>query len=141
MRGARRSVRGRKRGGHGETLQQEVSGTMNSNRPDVSDEDIGMRAFQIRKAKATERALEFLRQGLRSTWSMFTPGDIADLQWILGELWAYEKRADWEDLHFSKLTGADTQAIITLARHLKDNIEGSVETLERVGDIIRARSV
>lgn len=114
---------------------------MNRNRPDVSDEDIGMRAFQIRKEKATERALEFLRQGLRSTWSMFTTNDLEDLTWILGELWAYEKRADWEELHFSKLTGADALAIIKLARHLKDNVEGSVETLERIGDIIRARSI
>jgi len=141
MHGEHRAVRGRKRMGRGETQHQEVSAPMNSNRPDVSDEDIGMRAFQIRKEKATERALEFLRQGLRSTWSMFTPNDIADLQWILGELWAYEKRADWEDLHFSKLTGADVMAILELARHLKGSVEGAVETLERVGDIIRARSV
>jgi hypothetical protein len=32
------------------------------------------------------------------------------------------------------------QAIIKLARHLKDTVEGAVETLEAVGDIIRARS-
>jgi hypothetical protein len=114
---------------------------MNRNRPDVSDEDIGMRAFQIRKEKATERAMERLRQGLRSTWSMFSASDIADLTWILGELWAYEKRADWEELHFSKLTGVDVQAIVKLARHLKDTVEGGVETLERIGDIIRARSI
>ncbi|HZL06705.1 MAG TPA: hypothetical protein VFE45_15050, partial [Coriobacteriia bacterium] len=100
---------------------------MNRNRPDVSDEDIGMRAFQIRKEKATERALEFLRQGLRSTWSMFTASDLADLTWILGELWAYEKRADWEDLHFSKLTGADVMAIVKLARHLRRCPGGGVE--------------
>lgn len=114
---------------------------MGNNRPDVSDEEIGMRAFQLRKAQATERALERLRQGLRSSWKMFSPSDLADLNWILGELWAYEKRADWEELHFSKLTGADVMAILKLARNLKDNVEGSVETLEAVGDIIRARSV
>lgn len=113
---------------------------MNNNRPDVSDEDIGMRAFQIRKEKAVERALERLRQGLKSTWSMFTQHDLEDLSWIVGELWAYEKRLDWEDLHFSKLTAEDTQAIIQMARTLKENAHNSVETLERVGDIIRARS-
>ncbi|MGB4592354.1 MAG: hypothetical protein WBI63_01080 [Coriobacteriia bacterium] len=113
---------------------------MNSNRPDVSDEDIGMRAFQIRKEKAVERSLDRLRQGLKKNWAVLTQHDIADLSWIIGELWAFEKRLDWEDLHFSKLTPEDTQAIIEMARDLQENAHNSVETLERIGDIIRARS-
>ncbi|MHB1341224.1 MAG: hypothetical protein ACYC77_00270 [Coriobacteriia bacterium] len=113
---------------------------MNGNRPDVSDEDIGMRAFQIRKEKAVERSLERLRQGLKTSWGLFTQHDIADLSWIFGELWAFEKRLDWEDLHFSKLTAEDVQAIIGMGRTLQENAHNSVETLERVGDIIRARS-
>lgn len=113
---------------------------MNGNRPDVRDEDVGMRAFQIRKGKAVERAMERLRQGLRATWSMFTQHDLADLSWMIGELWAYEKRADWEELHFSKLTSDDALEIIAIARQLREDPHNTVETLERVGDIIRARS-
>lgn len=112
---------------------------MNGNRPDTTDEDIGRRAFQLRKEKATERAIDRLRQGIKSDWAMFSQHDIADLNWIIGELWAFEKRLDWEDLHFSKLTTEDTQAIIALGRELKENSQHSVETLERVGEIIRAR--
>lgn len=115
---------------------------MNGNRPDVRDEDIGMRAFQIRKAKAVERAIDRLRQGIKSDWPMFTQRDLSDLNWMLGELWAYEKRADWEDLHFSKLTSEDVTEIIALARQLRENDTHSmVDTLERVGDIVRVRSV
>jgi len=114
---------------------------MNGNRPDVRDEDIGMRAFQIRKAKAVERAIDRLRQGIKSDWPMFTQRDLSDLNWMLGELWAYEKRADWEDLHFSKLTAEDVTHIIEIARALRENPHNTVETLEQVGDIIRARSV
>lgn len=112
-----------------------------TNRPDLTDEDIGMRAFQIRKAKAVERAIERLRQGIRSSWDMFTQRDLADLSWMIGELWAFEKRADWDDLHFSKLTAEDALEIIKTARELREDPRNTVETLERVGDIIRARSV
>ena len=113
---------------------------MNGNRPDVRDEDIGMRAFQIRKAKAVERSIDRLRQGIRSSWEMFTQKDLTDLGWMIGELWAFEKRADWEELYFSKLTPEDVQEIITISRELRDDPHNTVETLERVGDIIRARS-
>jgi hypothetical protein len=114
---------------------------MNGNRPDVRDEDIGMRAFQLRKAKAVERAMERLRQGVKSNWSMFTQHDLRDLEWMMGELWAYEKRADWEDLHFSKLTPEDVVGIIEISRRLRESPTNTVETLEQVGDIIRARSI
>lgn len=111
-----------------------------NNRPDVRDEDIGMRAFQIRKAKAVERAIERLRQGLKTSWGMFTQHDLADLGWMIGELWAYEKRADWEELHFSKLTPEDVTQVIEISRRLRESPQNTVETLEQVGDIIRARS-
>ena len=114
---------------------------MNGQRPDLTDEDIGMRAFQLRKAKAVERATERIRQGLQADWGQFTQRDLADLNWLLGELWAYEKRADWDDLHFSKLTAEDVTHIIEVARALRENPHNTVETLEQVGDIIRARSV
>jgi hypothetical protein len=115
--------------------------SMSPNRPDVREEDIGMRAFQIRKAKAVERAVERLRHGIMPSWPMFTQRDLADLDWMIGELWAYEKRADWEDLHFSKLTPEDVLAIIAIGRGLRENPTNTVGSLERVGDIIRARSV
>jgi len=113
---------------------------MNGNRSDVRDEDIGMRAFQIRKAKAVERAMDRLRQGIKAEWGMFTQKDLADLGWMIGELWAFEKRADWEDLKFSKLTSEDVQTIIEISRGLREDPHNTVETLEHVGDIIRARS-
>ncbi|MDZ4655795.1 MAG: hypothetical protein U1F44_07970 [Coriobacteriia bacterium] len=114
---------------------------MNGNRPDVSDEDIGMRAFQLRKEKAVERAVERLRQGLKSSWSSFGSKELNDFRWIIGELWSFEKRADWEELHFSKLAVEDVRAIIGYAQQLSADAHNTVDTLERVGDIIRARSI
>lgn len=111
---------------------------MNGNRPDITDEDIGMRAFQLRKAKAVERAMDRIRQGIKSSWDMFTQRDLADLGWMIGELWAYEKRADWEDLRFSKLTADDVLEMISTARALREDPHDTVATLERIGDIVRA---
>lgn len=112
---------------------------MNSNRPDITDEDIGMRAFQLRKEKAAERALDRLRAGLKDNWAIFSQKDITDLGWMLGELWAYEKRDEWENLHFSKLSPEDVQNIIELARELRKEPHDMVESFERVAEIVRAR--
>lgn len=112
---------------------------MDSKKPDITDEDIGMRTFQIRKAKAVERATERLRQGNRNSWSLFTQRDLADLSWMLGELWAYESREDWDNLHFSKLTPDDVLEIVAIARELQADSHNTVDALKRVGAIVRAK--
>jgi hypothetical protein len=112
---------------------------MSPKRPDITDEDIGMRAFQIRKEKAVERALDRVRAGLKDDWAAFSQRDIADLSWILGEVWAYQKRSCWDDLHFSKLRPSDVVEIVTLARELKEEQRNSVETIEKVTEIILSR--
>ena len=38
-------------------------------RPEVTDEEIGIRTFQMRKARAVERAVERIRQGLKDEWA------------------------------------------------------------------------
>ncbi|MHB1018125.1 MAG: hypothetical protein ACYC2X_09610 [Coriobacteriia bacterium] len=115
---------------------------MNSGRPDMTDEDIGMRAFQLRKAKAVERAIERIRLGLKADWGMFTQHDLSDLNWILGELWSYEKRDNWDNLHFSKLTTEDVQSMLEQSRKLQqEGAHNTVETLMTIGELVRARSV
>ena len=68
--------------------------------PDVTDEDLGIRAFQIKRGKAVERAIELIRHGLGKSWSELTAEEIEELEWVLGELWAYVARAHWEDMRF-----------------------------------------
>lgn len=113
---------------------------MNHNRPEISEEDIGMRAFQLRRDKAVERAIERLRAGLKDNWAMFTQRDLTDVSWILGEVWAYVTRADWDGLHFSKLSADDVVVILELARELRKEQINTVETLEKVTALIRERS-
>ncbi len=110
------------------------------NQNPVSAEDIGMRTFQIRKARAVERAMERMRHGLATEWSFLSLAEVEALGWVLGELWAYVARTEWDDLHFSKLTMSDIRSILTHAREIANNDRNSVEALGDVYAIVAAKS-
>ncbi len=112
---------------------------MSRQRPDITDEDIGMRAFQIKKARASERAIERLRHGLGDSWSQLSSHDIEELDWLFGELWAYIARDEWDDLHFGKLEMTDLWRILALGRELRKHARSSVDTLSEVGSIVAAK--
>lgn len=113
---------------------------MNRQRPDVTDEEIGMRAFQIRKGRAVERAMERLRRGLGSDWAMLSTAEIEALSWVFGELWAYVARAEWEELHFSKLSLAEVKEILSLAKEIVNHERNSVDVLGDINSVIVAKS-
>ena len=112
---------------------------MSMQRPDVSDEDIGMRAFQLRKAKAVERAVDRMRHSLKSEWANLTSHDVDELEWVLGELWAYIARDDWDNLHFGKLTIHDLRVILGYGRELRKHSRNAVEVLGDVGTLVRSK--
>ena len=113
---------------------------MSGQRPDVSDEDIGIRAFQIKKARAVERTLERLRHGLGPEWSSFTQREIEELEWLLGEMWAYMGRADWEDLHFGNCTAGDVVRLLGYGTELRRHSRGAVDIMNDAAAVVRARS-
>jgi hypothetical protein len=110
--------------------------SMNNQRPDVTDEEIGMRTFQIRKAQAVERATERLRQGLGTEWAKFTGPEIEAIGYVLGELWAYIAHSEWDDLKFSTLSVTDTRRILNFARELVNHNRNSVDVLRDVHALI-----
>ena len=114
--------------------------SMNNQRPDVTDEEIGMRAFQIRKGRAVERAMDRLREGLRGEWAQFTMNEVEAIGWVLGELWAYKARDEWEELHFSKLSSADVRSVLLFAREITGHSRNSVDVLNDVYDLIVSKS-
>jgi hypothetical protein len=113
---------------------------MQGNRPDVTDEEIGMRTFQLRKARAIERAMERLREGMKDDYASLAHAEIEALSWIFGELWAYVARTDWDDLHFSKLSIADVRTILNHAREITNHTRNSVEVLSDVYDVVVSKS-
>jgi len=112
--------------------------SMNNQRP-VTDEEIGMRTFQIRKARAVERAMERMRQGLKTDWSLLSLAEVEALGWVLGELWAYVARAEWEDLHFSLLKTEDVRVILGFAREIANHDRNSVDVLQDVYKVVVAK--
>lgn len=123
----------------GEYSTKEVMLTMGMQRPDVSDEDIGMRAFQIKKAKAVERAAERMRAGLKADWGTLSQHEIEELDWVLGELWAYVARSEWDDLHFGKLTLHDLRLILGFGRELRKHSRNAVDILNDVNGVVLAK--
>ena len=113
---------------------------MCSQQRDVSDEDLGIRASQIKKAKAVERAIQLIRHALGPSWSELTAEEIEELEWVLGELWAYVARADWDGLHFGRLTLRDVIKIMTLGSQLRRHARGDIEILHEVQAIIVAET-
>ncbi len=111
---------------------------MYDHHPDVTDEDLGIRAFQIKKAKAVERAVERIRHGLGPAWKELNDDEIEELEWVLGELWAYVARHDWDELQFSGLMLGDVIKILTLGSQLRRHARNSIDILREVNDVIAA---
>jgi hypothetical protein len=109
---------------------------MNSQRPDVSDEDLGIRAFKLQKAKAVERAVQRIRHGLGASWNELTAEEIEELEWVLGEVWSYVARHDWDSMYFGRLTLRDVIKMMTLGSQLRRHARGNVEILREVRAII-----
>ena len=109
--------------------------------PDVTDEDLGIRAFQIKRAKAVERAIQLIRHGIAASWSDLTTEEIEELEWVLGELWAYVARAHWDDLHFGHVTVRDIVKILTLGSQMRRHARGNIEILREVDAIVSSDHV
>lgn len=113
---------------------------MSTQRPDVNDEDIGMRTFQIRKSRAVERAVEHLRHGLGPEWRSFTEREVKELEWFLGELWAFINRADWESLRFSAITSGDAVKLLSFATELRRHTRSDIEVFGDAKALVQAKS-
>ena len=113
---------------------------MYNQKPDVTDEDLGIRAFKVKKAKAVERAIQLTRHSLGPSWAELTGDEIEEFEWVLGELWAYVARAKWEDLHFGRLTIRDVVKILTLGSQMRRHARNNIEILREVEAIIVAEA-
>lgn len=107
--------------------------------PDVTDEDLGMRAFQLRKAKAVERAVERMRHSLADQWAVMSNHEVEELEWALGELWAYIARDEWDGLRFGKLDSHDVRMILSYGRELRKHSRNAVEVLRDIGKVVTAK--
>lgn len=87
-------------------------------RPDINDEDVGMRSWHIQREKAVERAVEKIRHKLNADWKDMRTEDIVVLNWILSEVWGFAGRNEWEDFSFSGLSLPDVMKIIKIGKQV-----------------------
>lgn len=78
----------------------------------VSEETVGLRSFQVRKAHAVERALDKIRQGVGREWQGLPDPDIEILELVLGELWAMVGFREWDYFPFSFCRLAHVQEMV-----------------------------
>lgn len=108
-----------------------------SRRPDINDEEIGIRTFQIRKERAAETAIERVRYGLGENWANFSPKDLEILEWALGECWALMGFADWNRITFSALKVEDVKKIIKIAKNIIAHKRRGYRGFEEIIRILR----
>jgi len=109
---------------------------MCANRSEMNEEDLGIRAYQVRRAKAVERAVQLTRHGLADQWETLTEDEIEELEWVFGELWSYVSHQKWDGLPFGHLTIRDIIKILTLGSQLRRHTRPGVELLRDIDGVI-----
>lgn len=104
---------------------------------DVNDENLGIRAREVKKGHAAQRAMERIRHGLGDRWSELGPRETEDLGWILGEMWAVAEEDAWDALRFGSLSLGDVIAILDLGTELKRHSRGAIEVLHEALAVVR----
>ena len=98
---------------------------------EVDEETVGMRAYHVKKARASERAVDRMRQALGTDWSKQNNDDVEKIRWVLGDLWAFISRADWENIFFSEVNYKVVSEIRDIAQKMLDHEKvGAVGLLE-----------
>lgn len=105
--------------------------------PEVTDEEIGMRAFQLRKSRAVEHAMERIRQGLGPDWATLSIKDIETLNWALGQVWAHLARPQWAEIRFTSLSMEQARSMIGIAKRIMGHEILGHQGLEEIDAILK----
>lgn len=106
-------------------------------KPDITDEEIGIRSFQLRKGRAVERAMEKIRQKMARVWSEISPQDIELLQWALGETWALMGQYEWDRIYFSNMDMPTTVGIIDVAKEILSHHKVGYQGFEEIHQTLK----
>lgn len=106
-------------------------------RPDLNDEDIGIRSYHLQREKAIEQALEKIRQKMAGSWKDLSNKDTEVLHWILGEVWAFTGRQEWNELSFSALTLPQVLKIIHIGNQIVNSEKKGYQGFEEIHNILK----
>lgn len=109
-------------------------------KPDFTDEDVGVRAFHIRRENAAEKALEKIRMGLGNEFFKLRNDEIELLKWMLGEIWTMVGFYDWESLKFSVLKFEEIDRLLDLANEIISKKKLGTKAVTEAYEIIKNAS-
>lgn len=110
---------------------------MSGLKPDITDEEIGIRSFQLRKGRAVERAMEKIRQKMARRWAEIIPQDVELLQWALGETWALMGQYEWDRIYFSNMDMPAVLRIISISKEILVHQKVGYQGFEEIHQILK----
>ncbi len=105
--------------------------------PEVTDDEVGRRIFQLNRMRHVEESVEKIRRSLGKAWNKFSPGEVEILKYILGETWIAMERKEWAACSFTKLTQSDVVSIIEIGKKVKQGETLESNGVETVSQILR----
>jgi hypothetical protein len=92
-----------------------------------TDEEIGIESYHIKRQQAVERAMEKARLAVPGAWTELSPADLEITSWILGQVWSYGGRKQWDEIQFSGMTVAALVKLIQIGDGvMHEEVEGKV---------------
>ena len=111
---------------------------MSAQKPDITDEEIGMRSFRLRRDRAVERAMERIRQALGAQWASLSMDEVQALEWMLGELWSHIARTEWEEIAFSRLRFSQAVQILEVTQEATSHKKTTGVAIDEVYEMVKA---
>jgi hypothetical protein len=105
---------------------------------EVNEENLGIRAFHLRKERAVERAVEKIRHRLNSKWQALSSKDIDVLNWALGETWAMMGFYEWDRIGFSFIDLDKLNKIVTIGKEVLDHKKLGTIAFKEIHQILRS---
>lgn len=105
-------------------------------KPDITDEEVGIQHFHLRKRRATERAIEKVRHGLGKEYSKLSNKEVEILEWIFGETWSMMGFYEWEGIPFSLLSLEEIKKIVSIGKEVLSHKKKGVDGIEEVHQIL-----
>jgi hypothetical protein len=105
--------------------------------PEVTDDEVGRRIFQLNRERHVEESIEKIRRSLGKAWKKFSPEEVELLKYVFGETWVAMERKDWKACSFTKLTENDIKEIMEIGRDVKQRELLESTGVERVSQILK----
>ncbi|MBI5207177.1 MAG: hypothetical protein HY934_05225 [Candidatus Firestonebacteria bacterium] len=108
---------------------------------DISDEEVGIRSFHLRRDRAVEQSIDKIRQKLGTEWHKISYNETQALHWVLGEVWSFIARESWNNIVFSLMEYDDVKKILDIATKIMHHELLGTLGLEEIHKILETKRI